>query len=332
MNGAAGRARAVAAAAAAIGLFAATAVIAYFHAGGVFGAMRPLGIAGFAAVIAAQVALFAPLGLAWWLMSDAPAARLPLFAYARLMREAASDVLPFSQLGGVLIAVRAAVLGGVSAAAAAGACAADITLEVAAQIIYTLCGLALLAIRLGAAGGQGDRLIGPMLGGLALASAAVGALAFTQNRGLRMTEALAHRLPDAVARHASALRAAVDTAWRRPARLWFGLFVHVGAWFGAAAGSWLILRFIRHPLPFLSVVGVESLLFAIRNAAFVVPSGIGVQEAAYAFLGPLFGLPPQAALALSLIKRARDIVIGVPTLLSWQGLEARRRRTGRGGA
>ena len=73
------------------------------------------------------------------------------------------------------------------------------------------------------------------------------------------------------------------------------------------------------------MVAIESLLFAIRNAAFMVPSGLGVQEGAYALLGPLFGLPPEAALALSLLKRARDVAVGVPALISWQIVEGRRR-------
>jgi uncharacterized membrane protein YbhN (UPF0104 family) len=87
-----------------------------------------------------------------------------------------------------------------------------------------------------------------------------------------------------------------------------------------------------HPLPFLSVVTIESLLFAARNAAFIVPSGLGVQEGVYALLGPLFGLPSEAALALSLLKRARDIAIGVPVLLTWQGAEARQSWKDRKGA
>jgi hypothetical protein len=72
------------------------------------------------------------------------------------------------------------------------------------------------------------------------------------------------------------------------------------------------------------VAAIESLMFAIRNTAFFAPSGLGVQEGAYALLGPLFGLPVEAALALSLLKRARDITVGVPMLLSWQVLEGRR--------
>jgi uncharacterized membrane protein YbhN (UPF0104 family) len=54
-----------------------------------------------------------------------------------------------------------------------------------------------------------------------------------------------------------------------------------------------------------------------------VPAGVGVQELGYVGIGQLFGIPPYLSLALSLIRRARDILIGAPALLVWQGLEAR---------
>ena len=38
----------------------------------------------------------------------------------------------------------------------------------------------------------------------------------------------------------------------------------------------------------------------------------------------LFGLSPDVALALSLLKRGREIATGVPCLIIWQGMEARR--------
>jgi len=57
---------------------------------------------------------------------------------------------------------------------------------------------------------------------------------------------------------------------------------------------------------------------------FVAPAGLGVQEGTYALVGPLFGLPAEAGLALSLLKRGRDLVVGVPTLLAWQAVEGGR--------
>jgi putative membrane protein len=323
MIGPLARARATAMLAALVGLAVAVAVIGYFNVGAVLAAMRPIGLVGFALVIAAQLCLFIPLGMAWWLVAPAEKiARAPVFAWSRLMREAASDVLPFSQLGGVVIAARAAVLGGATAAAALGSSVVDITVEIVAQLIYTLFGIGLLAHRLGFAT---HPLLSSLLGGLVIATAVVGLLIAGQGRALNLVAVLLHRLAPSAGRHASAVTKVVEAAYRRRSRLWAGLGLHVFSWFAAAGGTWLILAFIGRPLPFSSVAAMESLMFAIRSVAFFAPGGLGVQEGAYALLGPLFGLPVEAALALSLLKRARDITIGVPMLLSWQLMESRRR-------
>jgi hypothetical protein len=72
------------------------------------------------------------------------------------------------------------------------------------------------------------------------------------------------------------------------------------------------------------VLVIEGLLYAIRSVAFFVPNAIGVQEGAYILLGEGFGLTPEMALALSLLKRARDLVIGLPAFAAWQLLEGNR--------
>ena len=72
-----------------------------------------------------------------------------------------------------------------------------------------------------------------------------------------------------------------------------------------------------------SALTIESLIFTLRSVAFAIPGALGVQEAAYALAAPLFGLAPETALALSLAKRARDVGLGLPTLLAWQLSEAR---------
>jgi hypothetical protein len=65
-------------------------------------------------------------------------------------------------------------------------------------------------------------------------------------------------------------------------------------------------------------------MYALRSAAFFVPGAVGVQEGSYLLIGPLFGLAPETALALSLLKRGRDLLIGAPTLIAWQAMEGRR--------
>ena len=76
------------------------------------------------------------------------------------------------------------------------------------------------------------------------------------------------------------------------------------------------------PISFEGALAIESLLFASRSLAFFAPNALGVQEGAYALLAPLVGLTPADGLALSLIKRARDLAIGAPALLIWQRMEA----------
>ena len=82
------------------------------------------------------------------------------------------------------------------------------------------------------------------------------------------------------------------------------------------------------PLSFTTAIAIEAMLHAIMAMAFFVPGRVGIQEAAYTLLGTIFGIPPEIALSLSLLRRARDFVIAVPVLLVWQGIEVRRLRNG----
>ncbi len=95
-------------------------------------------------------------------------------------------------------------------------------------------------------------------------------------------------------------------------------------WIASSAEVWLALVFAGEPLSFGAVLAIESLVYASRTAAFVVPNAVGVQEGAYLLLGASFGLSPDMALALSLLKRARDLAIGVPALAVWQIVESGR--------
>ena len=70
-------------------------------------------------------------------------------------------------------------------------------------------------------------------------------------------------------------------------------------------------------------VGI-SLGQAVRSAAFIVPGGYGVQEGGYMLIGAFYGLPAETGLALSLIKRVREIILGIPGLLDWQIFEGKR--------
>jgi putative membrane protein len=320
------KSRATAVLAGVIGLTIAIAVIAYFNFGSVLAAIRPIGVGGFATIIAAQVCLFVPLGLAWQMAGTPRAGPSWVYMWGRLMREAASDVLPFSQLGGLVIAGRVAVLGGVTAGEAFASSVIDITVEIAAQLLYTLVGIGILAAHLAGSGQSDSPLLWSLGAVLALGALVVSGMVTTQKNGAVFFEKVMTKVAPGAAEYAQEAHEAFQAAYAQRGRLLASLVLHLVGWFGGAFGAWLVLRFIGRPLPYGSVVAIESVLFAARNAAFIVPSGLGVQEGAYALLGPLFGLPVEAALALSLLKRARDITIGVPVLLLWQAQESRRLR------
>jgi hypothetical protein len=51
---------------------------------------------------------------------------------------------------------------------------------------------------------------------------------------------------------------------------------------------------------------------------------LGIQEGGFIALGALFGISPEGALALSIVKRVPDLAIGLPGLAVWYWLEFQR--------
>jgi hypothetical protein len=76
-----------------------------------------------------------------------------------------------------------------------------------------------------------------------------------------------------------------------------------------------------YPVTVSEAVIIESLTQAVRGAAFAVPGALGAQEGGLIVLCAIFDVPPEAALALSLVKRIPDLVLGIPGLLAWQAIE-----------
>ncbi len=90
----------------------------------------------------------------------------------------------------------------------------------------------------------------------------------------------------------------------------------------------LALHFLGHDVGIAHGLIIESLGQALKAAGFAVPGALGVQEGGYIVICQLFGLSPEMAIALSLMKRLREVGLGVPALLAWHHLAARRRSGG----
>lgn len=303
------------------GVAAMAASIGYFGAGAVMRSLLAVGGAGFGAICAIHLLLIAVMGLAWRALL--PGAHPGGVMWARLVRDAGSEALPLSQVGGYVLGARALALAGVPGTLAAASTIVDVTLEFVAQLAYTALGLAWL-VRL-----QPDtQAAAPVLLGLAVAAFAAAGFILAQRRGFdyfdRIARILGRGWAERGAAGAAALHAALADMHRRRFRLSVSGALHLACWIASAAEVWLALRIAGEPLPFGAALAIESLLYAIRTAAFVVPQAVGVQEGAYLLLGASFGLTPEMSLALSLLKRGRDLAIGLPAIAAWQAIESSR--------
>jgi hypothetical protein len=121
-----------------------------------------------------------------------------------------------------------------------------------------------------------------------------------------------------------AVTAALQRVYARPWPLACSATLHLIEWLATGVEAWLALRFMNVPISLAAATGIEGLLYAVRSAAFMVPVAAGIQEGGYLLVGAAFGLAPDQALALSLLKRGRDLALGVPALLGWQVLESGR--------
>jgi glycosyltransferase 2 family protein len=305
----------------AVGIAAMAALVLHFGAGAVVAALLAVGLAGYASVTLIHIGLTALMGLAW-------SALLPgtppwVGIWGRFVRDSASEVLPLSQVGGYVLGTRAVTLGGVSATHGAASMIVDITLEFVSQLAYVALGLVwLLHLQ--------THSIPPSIVVLGLAAASCLALGFivVQRRGVRYVDRIAGFLgkgwAERTAAGAAALHQALEAIYRRRARVRFSFLLHLACWIASASEIWVALYFAGQRLPFGDVMVIESLVYAIRSTAFVVPNSVGVQEGAYILLGGAFGLSPDMALALSLLKRARDLTIGLPVIALWQAIEGGR--------
>ena len=283
-----------------------------------------LGWLGFLVFCTYTLMLFVLLGFCWFvIVPGLPLSRLPQYVFGRLMREAVADVLPFSQLGGFVLGARAAVLLGAPAALCAAASIIDIGAETVGQLLFT--GLGALVVLQNSSISFPQRLEQPLLVVFVAVAAGLALLvAVARRRGLPGLKRIVRRAPSALRDKLGAVQDALKGLARHPLRALTSTVLHLAAWVAASGGVWLILQLMQAPIHFSAVIAIESIVYLVRSLAFVVPGAIGVLEGSYVFLGPAFGLSPETALSLALIKRGRDLAIGLPVILAWQMLEGRR--------
>jgi putative membrane protein len=309
------------------GVAVVTGLVIYFGAGDVLRALTSVSAIGFGEYIGAQLVILLGLGLCWrMLLTTAMHGSLRLCVWGRMVRDATGEFLPFSQVGGYVIGARAVTLGGVAAADATASTFADITTEFLAQLAFIGIGLVILSHK-----APGNHLLVPVGIGLSIAVVmGFGLVLVQRGGGASLVRKLVAKFSGNGGEGAGAkierLQSSLNAMYEDPIGLALAAVFHLVCWFGTATASFVGFHALGVPLSFVDAICIEAMLHAIMALAFFIPGRVGVQEAAYTVLGGIFGIPPDIALSLSLLRRARDFVIAVPVLVIWQGIEARRLR------
>ena len=308
------------------GLLLGTLLVGWYGWNRVLASMLSVSAGGFALLCLWQMVLFLINGMAWDVtMPMMGWRRSRVMIWGRMVRESASNCLPFSQVGGFIAGVRAVNCHGVSLRQATASTVVDVTAEFLAQIAFAAIGVIILV------GYRSDVASAvPMAISLALAFGAGILFIWLQRRGVSPLASLSRRIAGqwfgSTRERIEALQAELAGMYRRPERVLFSFVLHGFGWVGTGIGGWIAFRLLGVPIGLLEALSIEGLLHAVLATTFLVPGNAGVQELAYAGIGALFGIPAEVSIAVSLLRRSRDIAVGIPILCFWQLIEMRRLR------
>jgi putative membrane protein len=262
-----------------------------------------------------------------WRVLFPRSSRLPLrkLIWMRWIGESVSTLVPSAAVGGDVVRARLAAINGAPLPVAAGTVLVDLTLGVFTQAAFTLLGVALLV------GVTGQKnFVRPTLIGTFIGIVGVAGFYFVQRLGMfRFLANIIARLANSpewqsLVHGGGTLDQTVRELYARRKAV-----IACCAWtiVSLVAGSgeiWIALNALNLRATLANAVILQSMVLAIRSAAFAVPSGLGVQETGYYLVGQLLGIPDYLAVTLALIARVRELAIGIPGLICWQVIEGRR--------
>ncbi|MBW8755694.1 MAG: flippase-like domain-containing protein [Sphingomonadales bacterium] len=249
---------------------------------------------------------------------------------ARWVCESVNGLLPVAQVGGELARARllfhALKREGKPASGmdTAATVIVDMTLALLAQVLFTLPGLWHLWQ-------LNETAIARVAGGVVVSVLPLALLIGVQHQGaikggtaLAARFGLARLVADEAQEHPLWIRLAA--LYRRIPLAAAVTAAHVVAWTLRAGETYIALRMMGQEIGLLDAVMIDGLLSAARTLGFLLPAGLGIQEGALLLLCGWAGVPGHVALALALVKRARELGVCLPGLVTWAVLERPTRR------
>jgi len=260
------------------------------------------------------------------LIEDDSQSHLPYLFWARWISESFNTLLPAAQIGGHFVRAGLICRRGVTGSEAGATVVVDFTLGLTTQAIFTFLGIALLFVQYGNGNQQTGLAIGLALGIFLLVS-----FFLSQRQGLFSFSArffnlfIRNREMIGLVGGAETLDQKIAELYKKRRKVFVCGSWRLTSWLTKAGESWLTLYLLGFPVTIQEALILESLSAAVRSAAFVIPGALGVQEGGILLIGTLIGLKPEVALALALVKRGRELMVGIPGLITWSAAEARYR-------
>ncbi|HEX8757383.1 MAG TPA: lysylphosphatidylglycerol synthase domain-containing protein [Steroidobacteraceae bacterium] len=244
---------------------------------------------------------------------------------ARWVGESANSLMPLGQVAGPVVMTRHLSRRGMATQSAAAAITVSTTLQALGQFAFGLMGVALLALpaRIESASTRQAHhtvVAATLTASIVLALILV-SFYLVQRRGLfggsvrRLARMMRRRDWSGLLSRAEAIDVAVEETYGRGRHAAMSFALSLVGWLVGSGEVYLALWLLGSPVGWRDALLLESLGQAIRGAAFAIPGALGVQEGGYLLLAPFAGLAPDAALALSFAKRAREIALGIPGLI-----------------
>jgi putative membrane protein len=239
--------------------------------------------------------------------------------------ESINNLLPTGRVGGDIVITRIAAIWGIPLKVATAVMIVDITIGVVTKVIYIVpAGILLIAKT-----GRADLTLATFVAMITGALAAAGFYAVQRLGIFRWTAIFASHLARSPGRNSlvqsgEALDQTIALVYAQRRGVAGCYFYWILSWFIASGEIWLSLWALGLQSTFATAVILESAALVARSAGFLVPGALGVQEGGYILLGGLLGIPGEIAFALSLIRRMRELALGIPALIAWQLAEATR--------
>jgi len=269
---------------------------------------------------------------AGWLVLIPKEHKIPLVKgfFLHWMGESINNLLPTGRVGGDIVMTRIAALWGIPLRTSTAAMIVDITIGIVTKVLYIVAACILLIAVTGRTDLARPAVVAVITGTLA----AAGFYSVPRLGMFRWSAILASRLArssgwDSLVQGAEALDQAIGNVYAHRGGVAGCTFFWILSWLIASGEIWFVLWALGSPSSLVTAVILESAALAIRGAAFLVPAAVGVQEGGLMLLGNLLGIPGEIALALSLIRRIRELALGIPGLIAWQVIEANRLWRGR---